>query len=97
MCLKNKKIWGVFMQSSIVLVIAKDIAQAKFLWRNIKHKYEHLGRVKFVSNNPGMLDGLNHEEMTIIYVGEYWLNKSTGSEVVNWFRRLGAKTIYETG
>lgn len=81
--------------NKIVLVIAKDVQQAKHLWLDIKHKYEHLGRVKFVSNRPEMLQGLNHEGMTIIYVGEYWLNKTYSSDVVIWFERLGAEVIYE--
>lgn len=82
-------------RSPTILVVARDVTQAKFLWRDIKHKYEHLGRVRFVSNHWHVLDGLNPDGMIIIRIGEYWLNKSNDSDAIRWFEQLGAKAIYE--
>lgn len=79
-----------------ILVMAKNVDQAKMIWREIKHKYEHLGRVKFVSNSYGMLDGLNAKGMIIIYCGEFWRNENCDADVIKWFVRMGAKEVYET-
>ncbi|SDD27388.1 hypothetical protein SAMN02799630_02789 [Paenibacillus sp. UNCCL117] len=56
-------------------VLAKDGAQAQFLWRFIREQLGSNGfsRVKMTSSRF-MPDGLNPANMTILLCGEYWMN-----------------------
>lgn len=80
----------------IILVISKDKEQAKYFWRDfLRDKYPKEARVKFVSRNDYALDGLSYENMTIIHVGEWWLNPAADRGAIQWYKKLGAKVVYE--
>lgn len=78
-----------------ILVIGKDCAQAKFLWRFVRNKYPKDAWVKFVGRDASFLDGLCPWTMAIIFVGEYWRNPISDSPHIQHFKRLGADVIYE--
>jgi len=84
-------------QYDTILVIAKNSAQAQFLWRSVRDKYPKEARVKYVSRNEYMLDGLNASKMLIVLVGEYWLNPAFESSSIQWFKQRGADVVEEKG
>ncbi|AZS16464.1 hypothetical protein [Paenibacillus lutimineralis] len=77
-----------------ILVVGKDIGQAKFLWRIIRDKYPKESRVKFIDKD-WQLDGLCPWTMLIIFVGEYWLNPTHESRVLRMYQQRGADVVYE--
>lgn len=84
-------------QYDLILVIGKDTAQAHSLWKLVRDKYPKEVRVKFVSRNEYMLDGLNPitRKILIVLVGEYWLNPIYESRPIRQFMELGADVVEE--
>lgn len=80
----------------VILVIAKNAEQAQLLWRHrLRDRYPEDARVKFISRNQSAMDGLRSEGMTIIYAGEWRLNPSADCSAIEWYKKLGAKVVYE--
>ncbi|RUT48614.1 hypothetical protein EJP82_01345 [Paenibacillus anaericanus] len=82
-------------RTELILVIGKNVEQAKFLWRLVRDKHPKDARVKFVGRNPTFLDGLNHEAMLIVLIGQWQLNPVATCSHVQWFEKLGARVIIE--
>jgi hypothetical protein len=81
----------------LILVVGKDITQARDLWKDLglEDKYPREVRVKYVSRNHFMLDGLKPDGMMIILVGEYWINPIIKSSVMNHYMEHGAIVVKE--
>ncbi|MBP1907092.1 hypothetical protein J2Z32_003757 [Paenibacillus turicensis] len=82
-------------QYSYILVIAKDWRQAAFLWGYVRDKYPKDARVRFVSRNEYMLDGLCAWRMAIVFLGEYETNLMASHPRIKGFINLGADVFYE--
>ena len=76
----------------LILVVGKDITQARDIWKDssLRDKYPREVRVKYVSRNPFMLDGLNPDGMLIVLVGQHWLNPIMESWRMRFFMNNGA-------
>lgn len=76
----------------LILVVGKNVTQARDLWKDLglRDKYPREARVKYVSQNPFMLDGLNPDGILIILVGEHWLNPIMESSVMHHYLKRGA-------
>lgn len=76
----------------LILVVGKDVTQARDLWKDLglRDKYPREARVKYVSRNPYMLDGLNPAGMLIVLLGQHEQNPIMESSVMNQFIKLGA-------
>lgn len=81
----------------LILVVGKDITQARDLWKDLglRDKYPREARVKYVSRNPFMLDGLNPDGMLIVLIGQHWLNPIMESSVMKQYMKFGATVVKE--
>ncbi|OMD85602.1 hypothetical protein BSK49_18985 [Paenibacillus odorifer] len=81
----------------LILVVGKDVTQARDLWKDLglRDKYPSEARVKYVSRNPFMLDGLNPDGMLIVLIGQHWLNPIMESSVMNHYMKFGATVVKE--
>jgi hypothetical protein len=81
----------------LILVVGKDVTQARDLWKDLglRDKYPREARVKYVSQNPFMLDGLNPDGMLIILIGQHWLNPIMESWSMRFFMNNGAIVVKE--
>lgn len=79
----------------LILVVGRDTSQARDLWKRVRDKYPREARVKYVSRNPFMLDGLNPDGMLIVLVGEYRLNPIMESWSMRYFMDNGAVVVEE--
>ncbi|WP_342477794.1 hypothetical protein NYE24_00615 [Paenibacillus sp. FSL H7-0350] len=78
-----------------ILVVGKDVTQARNLWKDLglRDKYPREAKVKYVSRNPFILDGLNPAEMLIVLVGQHWLNPIMESSVMQHYMKRGATVV----
>lgn len=77
-----------------LFVMGKDSRQAEVCWKVIKHKFKSVPkRVRFVSNDTRLLDGLNPGTMVLVLVGEYQENKAYESWHYRFFKDNGALII----
>ncbi|MFD3261868.1 hypothetical protein ACE3MQ_25030 [Paenibacillus lentus] len=81
----------------LILVIGRNSTEARSLWKLVKAKYPREARVKFVSRNEYMLDGLNPMtmKMQIVLVGGYWLNPIYESRSIRQLLKMGVDVVKE--